>query len=689
MTVKPDATEFAATYKDGRAQVMWTDLVADTETPVTALLKLAAGTQCSFLLESVEGGTTRGRYSIIGVRPDVIWRCSGDTAEVARSSGATLPVDFQIQKKAALASLLDLVRESRIGLPDDLPPMASALVGYAGYDMVRLLEGIPDENPDTLGIPDGMFVRPTIMAVFDSVKDVVTVVTPVFPRKIVTAKSAYAKAAKRLEEAVAAFEGALPAPGAKPAAHAAPGLAPMADAAPAPDLPPEVAKQVRRLTDLFIGVTPLQVREWLRAWAARAAEARMLERSVAAIRFDVLLLPPPRPAEGDGAAPLPGQPPPEDVALLTENVTGGTPENVKRWIGERTLAAAEAKHLERLVEVTVPDPDAAPAEEKDHEEEEEAAAKPEAAENSAAEPQPEAEPAPAPVPAPDDLLPPEGSTAPVSNTTRERYHEMVAKAKEYIVAGDVFQVVPSQRFRVRFDRPPLALYRALRRLNPSPYLFLLDFGGFAIAGSSPELLVRVRDDAVTIRPIAGTRPRGADKTEDERLAAEMLADPKERAEHLMLLDLGRNDVGRVAEIGTVHVTEQMMVERYSHVMHIVSNVEGRIDPGFDAMHALWAGFPAGTVSGAPKVRAMEIIDELESERRGFYAGAIGYFAADGSMDTCIALRTALLKDGIMVVQAGGGVVADSDPDAEYEESCNKAKALLRAAEEASEEAPTV
>jgi anthranilate synthase component 1 len=271
---------------------------------------------------------------------------------------------------------------------------------------------------------------------------------------------------------------------------------------------------------------------------------------------------------------------------------------------------------------------------------------------------------------------------PVSNVTREQYHAMVDRAKAYILAGDIFQVVPSQRFTVPFELPPFSLYRALRRLNPSPFLFYLDFDDFALVGSSPEILVRLQDDTVTIRPLAGTRPRGATRDEDARLAADLLADPKELAEHLMLLDLGRNDVGRVAEIGSMRVTEKMVVEYYSHVMHIVSNVEGRIRPDADALDALIAGFPAGTVSGAPKVRAMQIIDELEPERRGFYAGAAGYFGADGSMDTCIALRTALVKDGKMYVQAGGGVVADSDPETEYQESYNKARALIRAAEEA-------
>jgi anthranilate synthase component 1 len=222
----------------------------------------------------------------------------------------------------------------------------------------------------------------------------------------------------------------------------------------------------------------------------------------------------------------------------------------------------------------------------------------------------------------------------------------------------------------------------LRRLNPSPFLFFLDIGGFSIVGSSPEILVRVRGTAVTIRPIAGTRPRGKTPAEDQALAEELLADPKERAEHLMLLDLGRNDVGRVAKVGSVRVTEEFIIERYSHVMHIVSNVEGELDPAHDALSALIAGFPAGTVSGAPKVRAMEIIDELEPERRGIYAGAVGYFGANGDMDTCIALRTAVVKDGTMYVQAGGGVVADSDPESEFQETRNKARALIRAAEEA-------
>jgi anthranilate synthase component 1 len=259
---------------------------------------------------------------------------------------------------------------------------------------------------------------------------------------------------------------------------------------------------------------------------------------------------------------------------------------------------------------------------------------------------------------------------------------MVAYAKEYITAGDIFQVVLSQRFQAPYKLSPFSLYRALRRVNPAPFLYFLDFGGFSLAGSSPEILVRVRGNRVTIRPIAGTRPRGATPHEDAALERELLADPKECAEHLMLLDLGRNDVGRVAKIGSVDVTDKFFIERYSQVMHIVSNVEGELAQGRDALDALIAGFPAGTVSGAPKVRAMQIIDELEKEKRGIYAGCVGYFSAAGEMDTCIVLRTAIVKDGTMYVQAGAGIVADSDPAAEQQECINKAKALFRAAEEA-------
>lgn len=494
MDVSPDFDAFQKAYQAGRAQVVWTNLVADLETPVSAFLKLANERPDSFLFESVEGGAIRGRYSFMGMRPDVIWRCDGDKAEINRRALID-PHDFAAEEKPALESLRALIEDAKIELPEGLPPMAAGLVGYMSYDTVRLVERIPDENRDILGTPDGMFTRPTLIAIFDSIEDIVTLVTPVRPSPDTSAEAAYEKALERLADVRGDLERSLP----------------------------------------------------------------------------------------YGA-------------------------------GQRSRQSEDAE--------------------------------------------------------------------PVSNMSPDGFKAMVAKAKDYILAGDIFQVVLSQRFELPFDLPSFSLYRALRRTNPSPFLFYLAFRGFSIVGSSPEILVRLRDDTVTIRPIAGTRKRGATRAEDEALEAELLADPKERAEHLMLLDLGRNDVGRVAEIGSVKVTDQFIVERYSHVMHIVSNVEGRIRKGLDGLKALMAGFPAGTVSGAPKVRAMEIIDELESDRRGIYAGCIGYFGADGAMDTCIALRTAVVKDGKMIVQAGAGIVADSDPESEHQECVNKARALVRAAQEA-------
>jgi anthranilate synthase component 1 len=494
MQSSPDFAAFEATYQAGRAQVVHTALIADLETPVSAFLKLAEGKPNSFLFESVEGGSIIGRYSFLGMRPDLIWRCRGDQAEINRRARFDA-ASFEPLDRPVLASLRDLIEECRFELPEGLPPMASCLLGYMGYDMVRLMETLPDENPLAIDVPDAMFIRPTVVAVFDRVEDLVTVFTPVWPRSDVSARAAYAQACERLADVAQDFERTLPQ------------------------------------------------------------------------RRDV-------------------------VADLDE-------------------------------------------------------------------------------------LP-----APAANLTREDFHAMVLKAKEYILAGDIFQVVLSQRLSLPFRLPPFALYRALRRLNPSPFLFFIDLGGFAIVGSSPEILVRLRDGTVTIRPIAGTRPRGATPAEDRALAKDLLADPKELAEHLMLLDLGRNDVGRVAEVGSVKVTEKNVIELYSHVMHIVSNVEGKLAKGKDAMDALIAGFPAGTVSGAPKVRAMEIIEELEPQRRGIYGGCVGYFGAGGSMDTCIALRTAVVKDGTMYIQAGAGLVADSKPESEHQECWNKARALLRAAEEA-------
>ncbi|MDP7468159.1 MAG: anthranilate synthase component I [Alphaproteobacteria bacterium] len=498
----PDFQTFEGIYAVNRPQLVWTLLAADLETPVSAMMKLATGSANSFLLESVEGGAHRGRYSAIGLNPDLVWRCVGVEAEINRNALNT-PDVFEPCTETGIDSLRTLIAECRIKIPDELPPMAAGLFGYMGYDMVRQMESLPDSNSERLDVPDAMYLRPTVMAVFDNIEDSVFVITPVWPNNGKSggenAKEAYDQARRRIQEIVTGLDSEL--------------------------LP---------------------------------------EHEIQPLGPD----------------------------------TGETP------------------------------------------------------------PQPE------------------------SNTTREQYHAIVERAKEYIRAGDILQVVPSQRFSVPFELPPFLLYRALRRLNPSPFLFCFQFENFAVVGSSPEILVRLRGDMVTIRPIAGTRPRGEDNAEDKALAEELLADPKELAEHLMLLDLGRNDVGRVAKVGTVHVTEQMVIEYYSHVMHIVSNVEGEIDPRHDVVDALIAGFPAGTVTGAPKVRAMEIIDELEQARRGIYGGTVGYFSSDGYMDTCIALRTAVVKDGVMYVQAGGGVVADSDPEAEYQETCSKARALIRAAEQA-------
>jgi anthranilate synthase component 1 len=497
MAIEPEFSAFARSYDAGTPQAVFTRLIADLETPVSAFLKLGEGRDNAFLLESVQGGEARARYSIIGLKPDLIWRCRDGKAEINRNARANAD-KFVAADKAdkPLASLRALLAECRMDLPPAVPPMAVGLYGYLGYDMVRLIERLPNVPADPLGLPDAILLRPTIVAIFDNIRDEILIVTPVWPEKGVDARAAYARASERLGDTIADLERPAPASPQAPDQHA-------------------------------------------------------------------------------------------------------------------MLSGIE------------------------------------------------------------------------SNTTHDEYLAIVERAKEYIRAGDVFQVVPSQRFRRKFALPPFSLYRALRRLNPSPFLYNLAFPGFSIVGSSPEILVRLRDGVVTIRPIAGTRPRGKSDAEDKALAEELMADPKERAEHLMLVDLGRNDVGRVAKTGDVTVTDSFFIERYSHVMHLVSNVEGHIRDGLDAIDALAAGLPAGTLSGAPKIRAMEIIDEFEKEKRGaVYAGAVGYFASDGSMDTCIVLRTALVKDGMMYVQAGGGVVADSVPEAEYQETVNKARALMSAAEEA-------
>ena len=489
----PSEAACLAAYGEGRGTLIWSTTVSDLETPVAAYMKLAAGRTNAFLLESIENGTSRSRYSIIGMAPDLVWRCVGGRAELNRHARSA-PHAFVADERAPLESLRSVIAETRMALPEHLPPMLGGLVGYLGYDMVRQMERLPAKNVDALGVPEAILLRPTVYAVFDNVRDELTLAAPIYPQPGVSGAEAWAAARAALAEASAALQ-----------------------------------------------------------------------------------------------RPLPRASPPVALPALPE---------------------------------------------------------------------------------------------PASNLSKAEFMAIVERMKEYIAAGDAFQVVPSQRFSVPFALPPFALYRSLRRVNPAPFLFFLDFGGFAVVGSSPEVLVRLRDGVVTLRPLAGTRRRGETREEDERLERELLADPKERAEHLMLLDLGRNDVGRVSEIGSVRVVESFAVERFSHVMHISSTVEGRLRPGLEALDALVAGFPAGTLTGAPKIRAMEIIEELEPVRRGIYAGCIGYFAANGTMDTCIGLRTAVVKDGVMHVQAGGGVVADSTAEGEYEETRQKSRALFRAAEEA-------
>ncbi|MEY4781004.1 MAG: hypothetical protein RLZZ607_2317 [Pseudomonadota bacterium] len=493
MTLQPDFATFAAAWAKGQNQVVYARLAADLDTPVSLMMKLAEARTDTFMLESVTGGEVRGRYSVVGMKPDLIWQCHGKTARLNREARFDATA-FTAETADPLTSLRALIAESRIDLPEGLPPIAAGLFGYLGYDMIRLVEHLPHINPDPLGLPDATLLRPSVVAVLDGVKGEVTVVAPAWLASGLSARAAYAQAGERVMDALRDLDRAPPA------------MRDLGEAAPVGDA--------------------------------------------------------------------------------------------------------------------------------------------------------------------------------VSNFTPDGYRAAVEKAKDYIRAGDIFQVVPSQRWTQSFELPPFAFYRSLRRTNPSPFMFFFNFGGFQVVGASPEILVRLREGEVTIRPIAGTRKRGATPEEDRALEADLLADPKERAEHLMLLDLGRNDVGRVAKLGTVRPTEQFIVERYSHVMHIVSNVVGQIAEGQDALSALLAGMPAGTVSGAPKVRAMEIIDELEPEKRGIYGGGIGYFAANGEMDFCIALRTAVLKDDELFIQAGGGVVYDSDPEAEYQETVNKSKALRRAAEDA-------
>ena len=497
MNLEPSFDAFEAAWTEGRNQLVWTRLAADLDTPVSLMLKLAEARTDTFILESVTGGEVRGRYSIIGMKPDLIWRCNGKKAEINREARFD-PAAFQPAGDDPIESLRTLIAECRIEMPESLPPVSAGLFGYLGYDMIRLVERLPNPKPDVIGTADAILLRPSIIAVLDGVKGEVSIVAPIWAAETkaagLTARTAYAQAVERVADAL-----------------------------------------------------------------------RDLDRTPSAER------------DMGGQA-----------------ITG-------------TLT---------------------------------------------------------------------------SNFTPDSFHQAVEKAIDYIRAGDIFQVVVSQRWAMDFTLPPFAFYRSLRRTNPSPFMFFFNFGDFQVVGASPEILARLRDGIVTIRPIAGTRRRGINEAEDKALEADLLSDQKELSEHLMLLDLGRNDVAKVSRVGTVQANEQFVVERYSHVMHIVSNVSGEIADDQDALSALLAGLPAGTVSGAPKVRSMEIIDELEPDKRGIYGGGIGYFAANGEMDFCIALRTAIIKDDTLYIQAGAGIVNDSVPEKEYQETVNKSNAVRRAAEEA-------
>lgn len=508
LSIETKFTAVETSYNAGRGCLAFVRRIDDVETPISAFTKLGASRFGSSLFESVEGGETRGRYSIVAAFPDLVFEVNESGARRANIAEDGKKGQYEAIDGNPLEALRAVIRESALDFPPFLPPPLAGLYGYMSYEMVGFFEKLPKaKTRDPIGAPLAVFTRPKLVIVFDGVKQELLLATPIRPIKGISAKKAYEQAILRLKNASQLL-----------------------------DKPSEMK-------------APTQI-------------------STPAIRPSF-----------------------------------------------------------------------------------------------------------------------------TANQTPAQYMQGVEIAKKYIRAGDIYQVVPSQRFTIDYDKSAVALYRALRRTNPSPFLFLLQMDGFSIIGSSPEILVRLRDGTVTMRPIAGTKPRGATPALDRALEEELLSDPKERSEHLMLLDLGRNDVGRVSrsvrqdnqsgsKIGGIRVTSSFQVERYSHVMHIVSNVEGSLKPELDALDALLAGFPAGTVSGAPKIRAMEIIAELEPHERGIYSGGVGYFSANGDMDMCIALRTGVLKDKKLHVQAGAGVVLDSIPLNEHQECENKAMALIIAANDA-------
>ena len=480
--------KFIKGYNSNLPQLINKNLVADVETPISSLLKISKNQKYSFLLESVEGGSKRGRYSLLGCDPDLIWSVEKGEAKI-RYLGINYNYKFN---NDPLKSLKELVNVSKFKKTLQEAPYPT-LVGYLGYPMIQYMENIKLKNKDNIKIPDAILIRPKIVAVFDNIKDDISLMSVSYPCKTVSAEKAFKDSTSLLSKTI-----------------------------------------------------------------------KKLEKSI-----------------------------------------------LKSSINKKNKSKLKFK----------------------------------------------------------------------SNFKKEEFYKVVKKAKNYIKNGDVFQVVTSQRFETKYNLKAINLYRSLRRLNPSPYLVNLNFDKIGLVASSPELMVQLRKNKVTIRPIAGTRRRGKNINEDIFLSKDLLSDKKELAEHLMLLDLGRNDVGRVSKKASVKVTEKMIIEYYSHVMHIVSNVVGTIDNKLDSLDALIAGFPAGTVSGAPKIRAMEIIEELENLNRSFYAGCMGYFDSNGDMDTCISLRTGLVKKNKLYIQAGAGIVYDSKPKNEHNEILNKAGALIAAAKD--------
>ena len=493
----PSLKEFKKKINNQQNQIVYTKFSADLDTPVSLMLKLAKDEKNSFLLESVTGGEIKGRYSVIGMKPDLIWKCNLKESKINRNV-LKKSNDFLKQKEPPITALKSLIRESFVKLPDNLPAMSAGLFGYLSYEMVNLLKEVSDITKKNLGLPHSILFRPSIIIIIDNVKGEIIAINPIWINTINSNKTSAI----------------------------------------------DLYNNSKKFLNFFIDKISAQVNSYNFNFKYR---------------------------------------------------------NVRKQIFN-----------------------------------------------------------------------------PISNFSKNQFLTRVKKAINYIRLGDILQVVLSQRWKVGFKNHPFSFYRALRKTNPSPYMFYFNFEDFQIVGASPEILVKVSKNKVIIRPIAGTRPRGKNIREDRNYEIELLKDPKENAEHLMLLDLGRNDVSKVSEIGTVKTTESFTVEKYSHVMHIVSNVEGELNSKYDNVDALFAGLPAGTVSGAPKIRAMEIINELENQSRGVYAGGVGYFGGSNEMDICIALRTAVIKNKNIYIQAGAGVVFDSIPQNEYQETLNKAKALFEA-----------